>query len=422
MTSWNAHDHGPNRSVQTDGNGIATMLYPKYYYRNEETYAITWHVAHPDFILLQEDREVEDDPAKIQIQRGFRVAITAKNSATGQRVKEDLYAVIGISGEAKWELKKNGTLVSGVYPKQKCYLRVMQITEGQPTLFSKMITVEPGHGSRVLFRDIELFPGTRLEGKLDASVKRPIIDGYVAGQFDIQMQPNDRKTNWQWSDKATIKEDGSFVFESLPKDVVWQMLPFCDGWVPALPKFDSVAEHFPDWAARFKEWGTQYRLPQLAKLSSDKVSVTLRMIPAASVTTTAVDPNGKPLEGVIVSMDPMQCWLSNKTTLNFLGTASRSRDALVARRLGIDHRKWIKWPEDEPFLGVSDANGVCEIKNLPPMAKSFLSTIHDEFDLPIANGNRLFEFPLKEGEQKELTLKLQAKGEGPKLGEEATDD
>ena len=418
--SWNPDRFGPAPRVKTDGDGIAIMPYPRYVSGNMETNSTTWSVNHPDFVFLQKERYVKDEPAEIQLQRGFRVALTAKNSTTGEAIKEDLYAVIGLSGEAKWKLKKNGTLVSGVYPKRKCYLRVMQCTEGQPTLFSEMITVEPGEQSRVLLRDIELSPGTRLEGKLDASVKRPVKNGYVTGCVRITMEPKDWETYWAWSDKAKIKEDGSFVFESLPRDAVWQMIPICDDWVPALPKFESVAEHFPTEAASFRRRGNWLRQPQLIRLSGDEVSVTLEMIPAASVKAIFVDTDGKPVEGVEASTNPTQAWFPSGA--NILGSAYQSRDLLIVERRGEE----FEWPRINPFSGVSDANGVCEFKNLPPMTRGGLFARHDKFELPIelptVNGRRKVKFTLKEGEQKELTIKLQAKGEGPKLGEEATDD
>ena len=165
--SWRDDKLGPAPRIKTNSDGIAIMPYPKYVDEKLETGEMTWSVEHADFVVFRKDYDVKKDPAEIQLKRGFRVALTAKNSATGKPIKEDLYAVIGLDGKSDWELKKNGTLVSSVYAKQKCYLRVMQCTEGQPTLFSDMITVEPGEKSRVLLRGVELSPGTRLEGKLD---------------------------------------------------------------------------------------------------------------------------------------------------------------------------------------------------------------------------------------------------------------
>ena len=216
--------------------------------------------------------------------------------------------------------------------------------------------------------------------------------------------------------RQTIEEDGKFVFESLPRDAVLQMIAVCDDWVPAQPTFESIANYFPDEAADFNRRITSFCLPQFAKLSGNDASVTLRMTPAASVKATFIGPDGKPLSEVKTHMWPNQYWLKGGS--NILGAAYPSRDSMAAQRRGEE----IEWPRSSRFSGTSDANGVCVIKNLPPMAADGLAADHDKFELPITNGDREIRFKLKEGEQKELTIKLQAKGEGPKLGEEATDD
>lgn len=408
--SWREGLWGPTPKIKTDDFGLAVMQYPKFVHEKLETGWMTWSVDHPDFISFREDRDVSDAPAEIQLQRGFRVALTAKNSATGERVKEDLYAVIGLQGTAKWQLKKNGMLVSGVYPKRKCYLRVMQLKEGKPALFSEMITVDPGDRSRVLLRDIELLPGTRVEGKLDDSIARPILNGYVAGAINLKMSPNDWDTFWAWSDKTEIKNDGTFVFESLPPGSVWQMIPICDGWVPGDPSIESVAEQFPEQAEQLLN-GLSFRsLPQLVELDKDKVSVNLKMKPSASVTFKIVGPDGQPLEAAKAYMSPNQLWFGGGSTI--LGRAYSSRNFLVKARRGEE----IKWPRTNPFGGDSGGDGLITIKNLPARSTS-VSVYHDEFQLPIVDGERYYAFELKEGEYKEITIKLQPKGKGPELGE-----
>ena len=414
-SDW-SEKHGPAPHVQTDNEGVASLLYPKYAHAKMESGSIQWSVNHEDFVPFRDYCDVTADPAEIQLQRGFRIALTAKNSITGKPIKEDLYAYTHLHEQPKWKLKKNGTLVSSVLPRQKFLMRVMQCSEGQSTLFSEMLTVEPSEKSRVFLRDIELSLGARLEGKLDAAVKRPINNGYVTGLGSIRMNPNDRKTAWLWSDKATIKKDGSFVFESLPRDVVWQMIPICDDWVPAPPKLESVAIHFPEEIEQFNARTTSISLPQLAKLSNDKNSITLKMLPAASVMVTFVDPSGEPVEGVKATVHPYQHYYACGN--NHLGAAFRTTDFLSALRRG----KKFDWFPGSRFGSKSNADGVCEIKNLPARKGHALTALHDNFELPIINGEREFQFDLKEGEKKELTIKLQAKDEGPKLGEGDADD
>ena len=413
---WSEQQFGmPAPRVQTDANGGVEMQYPKFVAEKLETGWMTWSVDHPDFISFREDRDVTDAPAEIQLKRGFRVALTAKNKKTGQPIKEDLYAVIGLRGTAKWQLKKSGMLVSGVYPKRKCYLRVMQLAEGKPALFSEMLTIEPGEKSRVLLRDIELFPGARLEGKLDESIARPILNGYVAGKINIQLSPGDWETHWSWADKAEIKEDGTFVFESLPPGSVWQMIPICDGWVPGEPSIESIAEHFPAEAEQFQNRLSTRSMPQLVKLDNDQASVVLKMKPAASVTFKIVDSDGQPVEAAKAYMSPNQISFNGGSTI--LGRAYSTRNALLKTRRG----EKIKWEPFNRFGGESDKTGLVVVNNLPS-GNADVGVFHEEFQLPIIDGSRGYAFELKNGEHKEITIKLQPKGKGPKLGEEVAEE
>ena len=422
--SWDAGLLGPVRRAQTNSDGIAKLPFPEVFRNKLEIISLDCIVDHPDFVLSFNQCDVKDAPAEIRLERGFRIALSAKNSITGQPVKEDLYAVtnstgLGFARQADWNLKKNGMLVSGVYPKQKCFLRVMQFAEGQPTLFSDMITIEPGKQSRILLRDIELSVGSRLEGKLDPSVKRPVKNGRVVGCVDRLLEPGDPRTNWGWSDSATIKADGSFVFESLPRDVVWEMIAVCDEWVPDQPRPESIKRYFPKIVTHLTAEASRRRLPQFVMLSGDEVSATLRMIPAASVTATFVGPDGKPITGVKTVMWPMQYWTGRGARL--LGWVAPSRDFVAATSRGEKDQRSAEMKKDDRFHSKSDASGICKIKNLPP-GKSKLYVFHDKFQLPNVNGKSKFEFELKQGEQKALTINLQVKEESPKFGEGVVDE
>ena len=137
--------------------------------------------THPEFIIFDADRNVNGDPAKVALERGFRIAATAVDEAD-ERIKTDIYGIT--SGRAgKWSLKNNGMLVSPTMKKEDCLLRILQIKEGQPIKFSERIKVEPGAGRRVMLKDHQLSLGVRVEGKIDESVKRPVINGRVAARI-----------------------------------------------------------------------------------------------------------------------------------------------------------------------------------------------------------------------------------------------
>ena len=81
--------------------------------------------------------------------------------------------------------------------------------------------------------DLKVAPGTRVEGRLDDSVVRPVKRGrvraFVASPgFGDQATSQSEELGWEeWAD---IRPDGSFVFESLPSNEQVEMIAFCDGY------------------------------------------------------------------------------------------------------------------------------------------------------------------------------------------------
>lgn len=354
--------------VQTDKEGIAKMPYPKMVGK-ETTGTITWSVEHPDFISYRADHSVGDDPAEIEMERGFRIALTAKR-LSGEKITEHLYAAGNFGGVEEWELKKNGTLVSNAMKKQQGVLRVVCFEPGKPTLFSKEIEVKPGDKGRILIQGIELSTGCRIEGKLAESVERPIKNGYVIACVSKKSRPTDRHASWHWTDEAKIEPDGSFVFESLPRDEVVQMLPICDGWVPAKPKPEEVLALLPNvtdpdkLANRIDHFEAT---PQLIKTKGDSISTTLYMVKGPTLTIEIVDQTGKSLEGVALGTSPNQFWFNSGS--QFLGTSMSSRERWERLNRGEDLRAFS--PMTTPYQKKTGKPGLAVFKSMPPGTHDF---------------------------------------------------
>jgi len=397
---WTTSIHGPLSKLKTGDDGIVRMPCPKFVNEKLETGKVRWTVEHPDFVSFGDEYSVDDELAKITLARGFRIAVTAVNGESGEKVKNDLYAVIGGSRE-DWKLANNGMLVSPVFARKNTTMRVCQIVEGQPILFSESIKIEPGDRSRLLLKDVKLLRGTRVEGKLDESIDHPIKNGHVAVSIERSMEPDERSTRWVWADKAPINEDGTFVFESLPPGEVLQMIPVCDGWVPANPNITMLLKHFPDeieWLAR-----TDRSLPQLAELEGEKVTPTLRMKKATSVRVTVLGPDGEPLHGAEVRMGPNQLWFNGGSSL--LGTAYSQAEVLVKSRTGtFEYNRQIRYKVR------TDESGIAVIHSLPSGGTQEIAAYHDEYDTPINAGERVLTIDLKPNAVAEVTIKMQKKG------------
>jgi len=393
----------PVPEVLTDETGIAEVPYPKYVFEKAETGTVNLNVTHPDFVMFDDDRFVDANQAKVKLKRGFRIAVTAIDAQTGESIKTDLYAATSVQGSGQWQQKKSGMLVSPTLEKKICVLRIMQFVDGQPTKFSKRIEIKPGERSRILQKDVKLSLGVRVEGKLEDAVPRPIKNGHISACCNHNADPDGRGWNrWSWSDRAEIKEDGTFVFESLPDDEVLQLIPVCDDWVPGKAKREDVMKHFPNEARQLgNDWAA---LPQLAKTDGNQSEVVLPMLRAKDIKVTLLDPEGNTLPNTAVLCAPNQYWFDGGSQL--LGEAYCSRD-------------FIKDPESVKRLWVSsnrygtktDVTGTAFIRNLPDtkLARS-LSVQHDDYELPIDGNRRKATFEFAETGVTEVTLKLQKKG------------
>jgi len=399
---WTPTAFGEPPKLKTDADGMVEMPYPKYVKEKLETGQMTWTVTHPDFILFRDDFSVDVDPAEIKMKRGFKIAVSAVDGKTGKRLTEDLYAVVGRG--VTWKLTTNGTLVSTTMPKTKRFLRVVELNEGQPARYSERIEVKPEDKSRVLIKDAKVSRGTRVVGKLDENVSRPVNNGYVVAQIGFQPSgdPNNWNGYWVWSDRVEIQEDGTFVFESLPSDEVLQMIPVCDGWIPKTPKPAEVAKFFPNETGRLGRWAA---VPQPIKLEGDEVEATLKMVKARKVRVTVVGPDDQPIVGANVGCSPNQKW--------FLGGSQIYGEGYVLTKHLVEEREGgaPSYTPSNPYSSVTDEDGIAEMGNLPANCKSgYLLISHDDFELPVVARERVFEYEFADSGVTEVTVKLQKKG------------
>ena len=369
-----------------------------------ETGQVTLSIEHPEFIPFSGDRSVESEQAKVALERGFRIAATAVDEA-GERIKTGLYGTTSVSA-GQWSLKKNGMLVSPTMKKENCVLRIVQIEEGQPIKFSERINVKPGTGRRVMLKDHQLSLGVRVEGKLDKSVKRPIINGHVAANI-VRLPASDKqawRNRWYWSDRTEISEDGSFVFESLPPDEVIQLIAVCDDWVPANPILGDLLKHFPEGKGQLaNNWGGLPHIFQLPEKAGQKIDVKLKMIPARSVKVTVNDPEGKPISGAKIYTYPNQYFFNRGSQL--LGAAYSTSEQLS--------KPDAKPKKFEPrFFGKTDDNGIAILHDLPPKSRSsqMLDISSEGYELPIVGRDRKINFEFADEGVTEVVATMQLKG------------
>jgi len=378
---------------------------------DKTTATMTWSVEHADFTAYRSDHSVDDDPAEIVLERGFRIALTAVDDS-GEKITQRIYAVGSFEGGGKWEVKKNGTLVSNVMKKQDGILRVVCFPEDKPTLFSEEIEIKPGDKSRVLLKDVKLSLGCRVKGRLDDSATRPIKNGYVIAGLYKKPNPNDLGSLWSWSDEAKISEDGTFVFESLPPNEVVQLLPICDGWLPAKPKAKDVLAVLPSVdPGRVKSLIHAFAAtPQLVKTGESETVASLSMIKAPTVTLKVVDKNGDPLKGIKAGSSPNQYFFNAGS--NILGDSYPTRSFCETQERGEDPNAFYR--SKNPYSGETDSKGILRIENMPPGLQSLVA-FHDDLEMrKDPETGQPEKFVEIGSEDLEVTIELFPKGRVPK--------
>lgn len=375
--------------------------------------------SHSSFVDQSKNRvHFDQEVTEIQMDRGFRIAVSAVDGETGQRLTENLYAAIG-ADDVTWKTKNNGTLVSSPMEQRDRFLRVVELVEDKPARFSKRYEIKPGQKQRVLIKDVQVSAGTRVVGRLSDSVSRPVKKGYVIARIALDPEATgdqESSTHWQWNEAVKIEEDGTFVFESLPGDEVLQMISVCEGWVQAKPDIDSVAKFFP--TARLDQLAREGVVPQVVELKGKQVSVTLDMEPTHTMRVRVVGPQGAPIKGAKIKCLPLQNWYCGIS--DYVGTAYSQRELLVK---GLPSR--IYWANESTYCGRistqlntnTNHKGIVTLNNIPDVqsAKEFLVS-HSDYELLNARALRRFsgDFEFDDSGVTEVTVKLVKKVERAK--------
>lgn len=390
--SWYSWDESnetlpPPREYITDSSGSVAIEYPKFVMERRATGVIIVHASHGDFVDNDTELQVAAVNPTVVVKRGGRVEIAAR-LASGKLPAGNLYAIDGRWGTQQWELTAGGKLRSPALATEKTTIRIANCPENGPTQFSRLITVTPKLENVQSF-DVELELGTRLVGQLDDSVPRPVVGGHVVAQVEASLGNG-------WADWTEIKEDGTFAFESLPRDEgeVVQLIGICEGYVSTPPG---------GWKDE-----TAKTAVQTANLGSDEVRHTLTMAPTAKAILKFQNKAGKPIAGVKAAFYPNVSWRSGGSSIVAYPKFS-SRELLLSGKAP-------QWglTQDYPYESTSDSSGVVTLLNLPPDQQCMFAATHDEYQLPMSldgRAARVGTLKLESGAFVEQTVVLEANGE-----------
>jgi len=412
---WAKQRFGPVPKIKTGPEGIAEIEVPQFVTEKQTIGKVTWLVDNPDHVVYRADHDINDAPAKIKLKAGYRIATTAIDAATNEPIKEHLYAVQSgykMSLGAEWRQSKSGVLLSRVFDEAQVTLRLVALTPGHPARFSDLITLDRADdGGRVFLRNVPLKPGTRVEGKLDPAVPRPVTGGNVVAFISAgdKAHGNAPSELWRWNDETKIQPDGTYVFESLPSGDVVQLIAICDGWISKNPTRAELDAVLP-WKENVNlGLSTSFTLPQVFALDAAEIEPILGMYAAATCQIKVVDPDDKPLPDAEVTMWPNHLLLRGGSTL--LGFGYRSADLLRLTEKG-EEMDWRSMMQKKVgFRAKTNADGVAVITNLPGRSHIGLNVTHQDFDQPAMQGRRSQNVDLKPGQSTTVTIHMKPKGE-----------
>ncbi len=274
------------------------------------------------------------------------------------------------SQEFKKVPEQPGYFVSPTVSPDRRWLRVFRLSD-EGTMISPLIdTQKPADVAPDGTIIAKLAPGIRLEGKLDESVPRPIKAGVV--ELCISERENHQiGRGWKWEETATVKPDGTFVFESLPPGGHAQMVAFVEGYQSSRPTVDELKAYLAKHGLEDDDltktmvkrhdafWPHLLPLPK----GQAKVSVTLPCQPTGAVDLKIIDAAGTPIAGAVVKVNPNGYFLGGESFIpgTQFSTKSHADPGWYPKWAKSKNREWA----ENIFTFTTDENGLARVRNLP---------------------------------------------------------
>lgn len=411
---WSEEKWGPKQSVTTNADGVAAVLYPRYLKELCRTEQLTFEVRHPDYCPETKAYVAVGKKSRpIVLRRGVTLEVTAFATDADERLNR-IYGSLSDGSYRDWKEVTADRLISMPIPPERKWLRVVHVTENDELSFSRPIRwFDSAIGGRARLH-VQVHPGTRVVGRLDDSVPRPVINGRViAGVIDGLASDDAPETaprkELEWTEFADIEADGTFIFASLPRGDRVEIIANCDGFVSQTP--------FPDTRVQGHQInGAGHRRvpsPQLFELVGERIAPVVLMEPTATCDVKVVDETDTPVEGARVVFYPCRVYSGG---IQVLG-AGYSTSGFVKARLDdpdVDPRKF--WTPAPDYSAVTGADGIAVVNNLPRSDhQSSLFIEHPDYELPIRRSGSRWEIriatvTLRSGETTNVTLQVQKKG------------
>jgi beta-lactamase regulating signal transducer with metallopeptidase domain len=402
--SWTTNGNGASEPpvLTTGADGKVTIRFPRYVNRSshELSEQLTCRVNHPDFA----ETSYNDVPVTgaelpkigtIVLKPGATVEVTAFSGDRPLLMDRvfALWSSRSYEGSKQVKVKADQRLQLPRLPAGEEMMRLAYIPDKGSALFSDVKLQQLSDGNHYELR-FEMKPAATVEGKIDASVPRPIKNGRIVAGIIEQSKDHD---SLYWQTWALIREDGSFTLDALPRGNL-QVIAICDGFMAEsgnIPDFISEEERASAHSGR--------NTPQVFPLVEGENQITVKMTPTAECMIHVRGPDGLPVEGAFCQCSPNVKWWNGGSQI-YCAPLVSTLDYLTDPK-GVRERG----KKDRLFSAETNAAGIAVIKNVPTTEQGFLVT-HDQLQMPTNDSNRPeVDVKLVAGRQTEVTVNLQPK-------------
>ncbi|MEM7476007.1 MAG: hypothetical protein AAF483_13520 [Planctomycetota bacterium] len=398
-------NHATLRMAKTGKDGIALLPYPRYVFEEMETGALIFTVRHENYAPFEEQTWLISEANDIQLAKGRRIELGFRDLESQPFQLEELH-VITPSAIDGWKTTEQKTLLSRPLAKLDSPLLVVGLQEDGLPWFSDFIRVSQLLPETVAIRGVKLKPGRKISGRLSDNVPRPVKNGVVhlvvSGTYSDQ--PSSGNTV-MWRDTATVAEDGTFAFESVPRGFPVYCIANCEGWVSESCPAEEILQSY-SYVNTLAHAHTMHETIVVAQPfpHSEADNPVIKMEPTADCEFQIVGPDGHAIAGVSVSISANYSMFPGPGGI--LGDYTRSLDELESDRVREPSRSW------GLCHATTDANGYAVIRDMPRQRGHSVGAWHKKFELPpheLNQFSRQVDVDLSQGD-KNLMIRLQPRG------------
>lgn len=421
---WMPERHGPVLKVVTAHDGQARITYPVAIVPAEKIFTgeISFAVDHAQFAQARvTDYPVEGTAKPIVLKRGIPLRVAGHFGASRQPVADIAPHLVGTPLDARpedWQHEPDGSLTWKRMTSGKHYLYLAGRLPTGEIVYSDGVAFF-GAQREAHELSLELKPGIRVEGRLDARVARPIKNGWVqlsvhddeADTRDVRHQfPGPHGNTGIWFSYRPVDADGRFVFDSVPAGEL-KVIAHGDGFISTN---GSTEEPAPLPGVRIETQPTRRitrSVPQSFAVVRPVTTIEITTEPTATLRISAKAGNN-PVANAKVHVWPNVIQMPNGSRV--FGHAPSSSET--------PFREMPPLPEPI-YTAVTNREGIALLQNLPAFTQH-LSLEHAEWEVPLQKAkqgpaipprfpralNRYIELALSPGQLTPIEVAVQPKG------------